>query len=66
MTTSDRAEFLMDKYTQLFDLMQDVTDIRNELEEHSCKAEAKRLDTVISKLNILAENLANKARTIKE
>lgn len=66
MTTSDRAAFLTEKSEQLYNLMQDVTVIRDKLEENGFLTEAVRADTISSKLNILAENLANKARTIKE
>lgn len=66
MKTSDRATFLIEKSEQLFDIMQNVAVIRDELEENGCKAEAKRTDTVTSKLQILYENLTAKASKLSD
>lgn len=66
MTNEDRKQFLFDKSEELSQLMEQVADIRYELESNGFKAEAGRADTISSKLNILAENLADKARSITE
>jgi hypothetical protein len=47
---------------RLFEMMMDTASYRNDLEEIGCKAEAKLLDTICSKLNILSEKLTDKVR----
>ena len=45
----------------LFDTMTDMACWRNDLEGIGCKKEAKLLDTIVGKLNLLCEKLNEKA-----